>query len=131
MTKTPQHHAGDHPPTEDISELRAVTLQLHDTITSLREELEKKEADAVARVQAARAEAAIENNELKSAIVRMRVEMENQAADANALAQKHEAAKSNELKQLEATIKSLRVALETAAEASTSAQDGNRGKASD
>ncbi len=128
MTDTPQHQAGDHDSAEDISELRAVMMQLHMTISSLREELEKKEADAAARVQAARAEATIENNELKSAIIAMRADMEKQTADAVTLAQKREAEKTIELKQLEATIKSLRLALETAAGTSTPELNGNEGQ---
>jgi Ribonuclease G/E len=101
-------------PMQQLSELRAVNLQLQTTIDQLRGELEIADGRTAGAVQKARAEAATEANQLKSTIQTLRDQMEQQAIAADSATQSVRAAGQAEANQLRATIGQIRAELEHA-----------------
>ena len=97
-------------PTDNEPELRIRELEA--TAIAMRETLELAQRETHDRVQAARAEATAEADQLESMVRTLRQELEAQEQRHQELLQKQKQQAADELGQLQATIRALREELE-------------------
>lgn len=114
LTNAPTASPAEPSSATQLSELRAVNLQLQATIDQLRAELEVGAAHTGAAVQQVKVENADEVRLLISTVQKIRDQMEQQAIAAEAANQALRAAGQVEATQLRATIDVLRTELERA-----------------
>lgn len=93
----------------ELSSLRAIHLQLQDTVARLRTELENAAAVGRANVQATETQFANQLAELRKTIDSLRRNLEDTAAQGRAETQAEKARGASEAKQLRDTIDSMRI----------------------
>ena len=112
VKRTSSSPGGDHETDRKDVDMNAEILHLRESISAMRDELEKANHDKLAAVQKARARAQDELDQLKATVQALRDQMEQQAVDRRAAVQAAVADGNEESSQLKETVQALRDEME-------------------